>query len=132
MMITSYRVRGDKKITALGDDGKSYHFLNAENALNWMKANTTGLATLTSISPTTAVAVTGPDLTVTLTGTNFRTPQSEVWIDGYGPYARTFVSATSMTILLKPSTVPLPKTINIGVRDGLNQTVTKPFTYTAT
>jgi hypothetical protein len=53
-----------------------------------------------------------------------------VFIDGYGPMTRTFVSATSMTILLKPSTVPGPKIINIGVRDGIYQTVTKPFTYT--
>lgn len=129
MQIVSYRTRGDKKITALGDDGKQYHFLHAENALNWMNANTTGAPTLASISPTTAVAVTGPDLTVTLTGTNFRNPQTEVWIDGYGPMARTFVSATSMTIVLKPSLVT-PKTIQIGVRDGLNVSATKPFTYT--
>jgi len=130
MQITSYRVRGDKKITALGDDGKQYHFLHAENALNWMNANTTGAPTLASISPTTAVSVSGADLTVTLTGTNFKSASSEVWIDGYGPMARTFVSATSMTIVLKPSLVTGPKTINIGVRDGLYVTPTKPFVYT--
>jgi hypothetical protein len=130
MQIVSYRVRGDKKITALGDDGKNYHFLHAENALNWLNANATGGPTLASISPTTAVSVSGADLTVTLTGTNFKSASTEVWIDGYGPYARTFVSATSMTIVLKPSTVPAPKTIQIGVRDGLYVSATRPFVYT--
>jgi hypothetical protein len=69
MQFVSYRRRGDLKITALGDDGKSYHFLNAENAANWMKANTTNLPTLASINPVTLVAgAAQPDATVTLTG----------------------------------------------------------------
>jgi hypothetical protein len=95
-----------------------------------MAAFSTGLPTLTSISPTTAVAVSGADLTVTLTGTGFNTSTSEVLVNG-NVYPRTFVSATSMTIVLKPSLVPGPALWGISVRNlGVAETVSKPFTFT--
>jgi hypothetical protein len=130
MQIVSYRRRGDLKITALGDDGKSYHFLNAENAINWMKANTTGNPTLASLTPSSAAGAPAatPDTTVTLTGTNF-TAQSEVLLNG-APFAKTFVSPTSMTILLKPSLVPALTVWNVAVRNGVYETAPKQFTFT--
>jgi hypothetical protein len=130
--IVAYRIMGDNRVALIDDVGIHRHFMTDETAKAWMTANVTGgLPTLASISPTTAVIGAG-DVTVTLTGTNFKTGLSEVWIDGYGPMARTFVSATSMTIVLKPSQVSAAKTIQIGVREGVYATVTKPFTYTAT
>lgn len=132
MIITSYRVKGDHQIVLNGDDGKTYHFLHAENAANWMKANTTNTPTLASISPTTAVAIpAAPDATVTLTGTNF-TANSEVLINNQ-PVAKSFVSATSMTTVIKPSQVTPPAVWEISVRNnGVFQTPPKQFSFTAT
>jgi hypothetical protein len=132
MLITSFRRRGDLKIVLNGDDGKAYHFLNAENAAEWMKTNTTNNPTLASISPVTLVAgVAQPDATVTLTGTNF-SAASEVLVDGV-PYTKTFVSATSMTILVRPSQVIAPDTWSISVRNnGVFETVTKSLAFTVT
>lgn len=130
MLITSFRIRGDDKVTLLGDDGKSYHFLNAENAAYWMNTNTTNNPTLASISPTTAVAG-AANTTVTLTGTNF-SAASEVLVNNV-PVAKTFVSATSMTTVLPTSTVVGAQVWQISVRNnGVFQTASKPFTFTAT
>lgn len=126
MQFVSYRRRGDLKINALGDDGKSYHFLNGENAAEWMKANTTNIPTLTSINPTTAVAGSA-DVTVTLTGTNF-SAACEVLFDGQ-VHPSTFVSPTSMTTVLRPATIPQTVS-NLAVRKGLITTASKPFTVT--
>jgi hypothetical protein len=130
MIITSNRLMGDNRYALNGDDGKTYHLPNLRSAQAWMAAFTTGLPTLTSIAPTTAVSVSGADLTVTLTGTGFDTSTSQVLVNG-NVYPRTFVSATSMTIVLKPSTVPAPALWNISVRNqGVAETVSKPFTFT--
>jgi hypothetical protein len=58
--------------------------------------------TLSGISPATAVAVTGADLTTTATGTNF---DRATFLTFGGALATqtTFVSATSLTCLVKPS-----------------------------
>ena len=129
MQFVSYRRRGDLKIYALGDDAKSYHFLNSENAAEWMKANTTNIPTLASISPTTAVAG-AADLTCTLTGTNF-SATCEVLANNV-VYASTFVSPTSITIVVKPLLIPGNTVINLAVRKGLFVTASKPFTITVT
>lgn len=128
MQFVSYRRRGDLKIHALGDDGKSYHFMNAENAAEWMKANTTNIPTLASISPTTAVAG-AADLTVTLTGTNF-SAACEVLVNG-AVFPSTFVSPTSMTVVVKPLLLPALTVYNVAVRKGLIVTASKTFTITA-
>lgn len=132
MQITSIRVKGDNRVVLNGDDGKTYHFISDENAAFWMKANTTNQPTLASIAPSTAVAIpAAPDATVTLTGTNFNA-NSEVLVNNV-PYARTFASPTSMTIVLKPSTVTPPAVWDISVRNnGVFQTPGKPFSFTAT
>ena len=131
MLITSYRRRGDLKIVLNGDDGKAYHFMNAENAANWMQANTTNNPTLASISPVTLIAgAAQPDATVTLTGTNFNA-NSEVLVDNV-PYAKTFVSATSMTIVVRPSQVTPPDSWQISVRNnGVFQTAPQTLAFTA-
>jgi hypothetical protein len=130
MLITSYRRRGDLKIVLNGDDGKTYHFMNAENAAEWMKTNTTNNPTLASISPVTLVAgAAQPDATVTLTGTNFNA-NSEVLVDNV-PYPKTFASATSMTIVVKPSQVIAPDIWSISVRNnGVFVTVSRSLTFT--
>lgn len=132
MLIVSSRRKGDLKVNLLGDDGKSYHFMNAENAMNWMKTNTTNNPTLASIAPVTMIGgAAQPDTTVTLTGTNFNAA-SEVLVDEV-PYPKTFVSATSMTILVKPSLVVPPDNWVISVRNnGVFETVTKPLAFTVT
>jgi len=128
MIITSARRRGDLKIELKGDDGKEYHFLNAENAAEWMKTNSTNTPTLASISPVTAVAG-AANTTVTLTGTNFNT-NSEVLVNNV-VVAKTFVSATSMTTVLATSTVVGAQVWQISVRNGIFQTPPKPFSFTA-
>lgn len=130
MIITSYRRKGDGRIVLNGDDGHAYHLQHAETAANWMLTNTTNLPTLASISPTTAVAG-AANTTVTLTGTNFNTTYSEVLVNG-SVHPRTFVSATSMTIVLPTSTVVGAQVWQIAVRNqGVFVTASRPFTYTA-
>ena len=58
--------------------------------------------TLASISPATAVAVTGADLTVTGTGTNF--DRATFLTAGGAILSDTqYVSATSLTVVIRPS-----------------------------
>jgi hypothetical protein len=129
MQITSYRVRGDDKVVLGGDDGKTYHVLHAENAMAWMSVNTTNIPTLASISPVTSVALPAtPDFTLTLTGTNFAATD-EVLINN-APVTKTFVSATSMTTLIKPSLVTPPAKWDVSVRKGVFQTASKSLNFT--
>jgi hypothetical protein len=127
MIITSARVKGDDRVVLVGDDGKTYHFLNVENAAAWMPVNSTNIPTLASISPTTAVAG-GANTTVTLTGTNFNT-NSEVLVNN-NPVARTYVGATSMTTVLPTLSTVGAQVWQISARNGIYQTAPKPFTFT--
>ena len=128
MLITSFRRRGDLKIELNGDDGKRYHFLNAENAANWMTTNTTNNPTLASISPTTAVAG-AANTTVALTGTNF-SAASEVLVNN-NPVTKVFTNATTMSTILPTSTVVGAQVWQISVRNnGVFQTAAKPFSFT--
>jgi hypothetical protein len=127
MIITSARRRGDLRIELKGDDGKEYHFVNAETAANWMTTNSTNTPTLASISPTTAVAG-AANTTVTLTGTNF-SATSEVLVNNT-PVTRTFTNATTMSTILPTSTVVGAQIWQISVRNGVFQTAPKPFSFT--
>jgi hypothetical protein len=80
--------------------------------------------TFASISPST-VASPGADTTVTLTGTNFES-DTTAKIDGV-TVATTFVSATSLTILVPDEKLAVPGTVVIGV-NGL--ATTKDLTVT--
>jgi hypothetical protein len=129
MYITSYRVRGNNGVELYGDDGSVNHFIHAENAIYWMATNATGLPTLESIAPATAV-VGDPDVTVTLTGTGFKDGRTQVKIDG-APAAGTFVSDTAMTTVLPSAAAVEPKTLSISVLDLIYETPPQTFTYTA-
>jgi len=129
MIITSYRIKGDNRVVLNGDDNKTYHFQTDETAMAWMASFSTNLPTLASISPTTAVHG-AANTTVTLTGTNFNTNSSEVLVNG-NVFPRTFVSATSMTIVLPTLTVPAAGVWTIQVRNqGVFTTASKSFTFT--
>ena len=71
--------------------------------------------TLTSIDPTSA-AIGDPDLTLTVTGTNF-TDSSVIVFNG-GDEATTFVSDTEVTTTVKPSTASTPGDYPVTVRQG--------------
>jgi hypothetical protein len=128
MEFVSYRRRGDLKIAALGDDGKSYHFLNGENAANWMKDNTANIPTLASIAPVSVVAG-AADATITFTGTNF-SAACQVIRNGNTVYPSTYVSPTSITIVVHPQLIVPPFVEAYKVRKGLFDTVEKTLTYT--
>ena len=70
--------------------------------------------TITSLAPNTAVSVTGPDLIVVITGTNF-TPWSTV-TSGNFPIPARYVSATKLEIVQKPRT-SVAGTVSVVVTD---------------
>jgi hypothetical protein len=84
--------------------------------------------TLTSISPTTAVAVTGADLTVTATGTNF---DRATFLTAAGAVLTNtqFVSATSLTAVIRPA-LNVPGVIQVTAKNPAGESVQKPFTFT--
>lgn len=95
---------------------------------NWRGTTKPTAPTLTSISPTTAVAG-GANATVTCTGTGFVTGVTKVTVDG-DDMPTTFVSATSVTFVMPVSALPAG-THSVNVRNGPLFTVTaKTFTLT--
>lgn len=86
-------------------------------------------ATLTSIAPNTAV-VGGPDVTLTVTGTNFTEDSVILW--NGSPEPTVFVSPTQLTTVVRPSTASGPSTLPVRVRteDGF-ETAPQTFTFTA-
>jgi hypothetical protein len=84
--------------------------------------------TLASISPTTAVKG-GANLTLTCTGTGF-TPDSIITFNN-GDESTTYVSATSLTTVVKPSLVTVAGVYPVNVRNGpLFSTTPRNFTFT--
>jgi hypothetical protein len=92
---------------------------------------TSTLPTLSTISPTTAVASTGADFTMTFTGTNFDRATFATW-DGAIQSQSQYVSATSLTCVIKPS-LKLPgadtDSFNVVNTAGVS-TTPKTFTWT--
>ena len=85
--------------------------------------------TLTSISPTTAVSVTGADLTVTGTGTNF--DRATFLTAGGATLSNTqYVSATSLTVVIKPSLQPGPGVVQVTAKNPAGESVQRAFTFT--
>lgn len=84
--------------------------------------------TLTSISPATAVAVTGADLTVTATGTNF---DRATFLTAGGAVLSdtTYVSATSLTVVIKPS-LNVPGVVKVTAKNPAGESVQRDFTFT--
>ena len=85
--------------------------------------------TLTSISPTTAVAG-GNAFTLTCTGTGFITGRSQV-VFGADPVPTTFVSATSLTAQIDAAKIAVAGDALVTVITGSLVTASKPFTITA-
>lgn len=84
--------------------------------------------TFTSMSPNT-VARGGADITVNFIGTGFTTSTYIIW--NGSPEVTTYVSATSVTTVVKPSLVANPITIQATVaKPGEVPAATRPFTFT--
>lgn len=85
--------------------------------------------TLSGISPSTAVRG-GADLTMTCTGTGFVTGLTRITFNG-GDEPTTFVSATSVTTIVKPSTATVAGGYPVNVHNGpLASTTPRTFTFT--
>ena len=85
--------------------------------------------TLASISPATAVSVTGADLTVTGTGTNF--DRATFFTFGGALVAdTTYVSATSLTAVVRPSLQAGPGVVQVTARNPAGESVQRAFTFT--
>lgn len=83
--------------------------------------------TITSLAPNTAVAVTGPELVVTITGTNF-TQWSTVRSGGY-PIPVKYVSPTQLTIYQNPR-VAVAGAVQVIVQDHDVDSAPSNFTFT--
>jgi hypothetical protein len=83
--------------------------------------------TLTNIDPDTAM-IGGPDITMTVTGSNF-TPASSITFNG-GLETTVFVDRDELTTIVKPSTATTPGTYPVTVVDGDRETVAAGFTFT--
>ena len=84
--------------------------------------------TLTSISPATAVAVTGADLTVTATGTNF--DRATFLTAGGAILSNTqYVSATSLTVVIRPA-LNVAGIVKVTAKNPGGESVQRDFTFT--
>jgi hypothetical protein len=84
--------------------------------------------TLTSISPATAVAVTGADLTTTGTGTNFDRATFFTF-DGAIATQSQYISATSMSCLVKPALNKVG-VVKVTAKNPAGESVQRDFTFT--
>lgn len=85
--------------------------------------------TLSGISPATAVSVTGADLTTTATGTNFNRA-TFLTFDGALASQTAYVSATSLTCLIKPSLQSGPKVVVVKAKNPAGESAGQNFTFT--
>jgi hypothetical protein len=84
--------------------------------------------TLTSISPATAVAVTGADLTVTGTGTNF--DRATFLTAGGAILTNTqYISATSISAVIRPA-LNVPGIVKVTAKNPGGESVQRDFTFT--
>jgi hypothetical protein len=84
--------------------------------------------TLSGISPATAVAVTGADLTVTGTGTNF--DRATFLTAGGATLTNTqYVSATSITAVIRPA-LNVPGVVKVTAKNPAGESVQRDFTFT--
>jgi hypothetical protein len=90
---------------------------------------TTYTPTLASVSPTTAVHGSGADLTLTCTGTKFVTGGSSILFNG-AARPTTFVSATSLTCPVQPSTFASAGAVSVVVANGGLLSGPQTFTFT--
>ena len=84
--------------------------------------------TLSGIAPATAVAVTGADLTVTGTGTNF--DRATFLTAGGAVLSNTqYVSATSLTAVIRPA-LNVPGIVKVTAKNPAGESVQRDFTFT--
>ena len=83
---------------------------------------------VSSLAPNTAVHGTGPDLTMTVTGTDFK-PYSIIVFNG-GDEVTTYISSTQLSTGVKPSLVGLPIAVPVQVRNGSQLSNSVSFTFT--
>ena len=84
--------------------------------------------TLSGIAPATAVAVTGADLTVTGTGTNF--DRATFLTAGGAILTNTqYVSATSLTAVIRPA-LNVPGIVKVTAKNPAGESVQRDFTFT--
>ena len=84
--------------------------------------------TLSGIAPATAVAVTGADLTVTGTGTNF--DRATFLTAGGAILSNTqYVSATSLTAVIRPA-LNVPGVVKVTAKNPAGESVQRDFTFT--
>lgn len=86
--------------------------------------------TVTSIEPNT-LTVTDPETEAVVTGTGFTT-QSVIYWNG-ADEATAFIDSEHVSTIVKPSTVeaPLPFTLPVAVRNGIQLSDPVPFTFTS-
>jgi hypothetical protein len=127
MIITSARIKGDKRVNLLGDDAKRYHFISPDSATGWMRGNSV-CPTLASISPATIAAAPTGTVTITLTGTAFLATHDVTVNNVIVP--KTFTNATTMSITIPKSTVATKYDIGV-LAHGFYQCLSpRAFTFT--
>lgn len=83
--------------------------------------------TVSNLSPSTA-AIGDPDLTLTVTGTNFTSSSIIVFNGGEEPTE--FISDTELTTIVKPSTASVAGSYPVLVRQGSVDSSPRPFMFT--
>jgi IPT/TIG domain len=95
---------------------------------NFIGGTAAATITFTNMSPATAVHGVA-DLTVTLTGTGFTTNTVLLW--NGSPDGCTFVNATTITTVVKPSLVSVAVTVPVALQQpGQLPTATRNFVFT--
>jgi len=131
----TYRIKGDDRVELTRDsDGSTTMHNNVTNALAWADDVVYGPEpepgfepTLDAIDPVEA-EISGADVTLTCTGTNF-TETSVIVFNG-GPEPTTFVSDTELTTIVRPSTASVAGDFPVLVQQGSFQTAPVDFTFT--
>jgi len=85
---------------------------------------------LTTLNPSTALAK-SPDFLLTITGTGF-TPGSTVQFGSVTESRVTFVSATTLTVIIYSSYIPTAGTIQVSVKPGGGAAASNSLPFTVT
>jgi hypothetical protein len=102
----------------------------SKQRLIWRGTTKYGTPTIATINPNTAVHLTGPDVTMVVTGTGFSQGITKITWDGIDE-PTTVISATQCSTLVRPSTALSPKVAVVKVRNGeLLSTGSQNFTLT--
>jgi hypothetical protein len=120
-------IAGEPDFTLAVDITRPRGWLEPDDPYVIPPASPAGDPTITSLSPNTAVSVTGPDVIVTITGTNY-TQWSTVTSGGF-PIPFFFVSPTKLTIVQKPRS-SVAGVVQVVVTDHGVASTPSNFTFT--